>query len=256
MVNIIEKRGPFTVKRVWFKKESDSNCTLLRLMRIDEPSEAKASYNELSYTPVSDLTLSEDELLMAVRKTVRNEIRRAEKDILDLSFFDSNDMNKNPEIINEFETAYQKFADDLNNDMVTAAYSRNKIEQYLKEKCFFLTEAKRDSLSVYHAYVYDEDEAVLIYSVSDFRDDSVDRNLASRANKYLHYQDMLVFKRHGLKIYDWGNISDPNKPNGIDNFKLSFGGTVKKKYNVLIGCNLMGRIFVKYYRMKKGVNQK
>lgn len=254
MIKIVENHGPCTIKRVWFKKEYDSDCTLLRLMRVDEPSELKASYSELSYTPISDLTLSEDELLMAVRKTVRNEIRRAENDSLDLFFFDSDDINNDSEIVNEFEKAYQKFAKNLNNDRVSSAYSRKKIEQYLKAKCFFLTEAKKGPLSIYHAYVYDEEEVVLIYSVSDFRDYSVDRNLAGRANKYLHYQDMLMFKRQGLKVYDWGNVSDPDNLNGIDNFKLSFGGTLKTKYNILIGCNLIGKIFVKYYRMKKGAN--
>lgn len=256
MISIVEKHGPFTVKRVWFNKMLDSGCTLQRLMRIDEPVDSNVAFNELSYTPISDLTMSEDKLLMGVRKTVRNEIRRAANDNLSLFFFDSDAIEKNLEIIDEFENAYQKFAKELNNGMVFAAYSRNKIDQYLKVRCFYLTEAKSGLLSVYHAYVYDEEEVVLIYSVSDFRSDSVDRNLAGRANKYLHYQDMLMFKRLGLKIYDWGNISDPDNPNGIDNFKLSFGGTIKKKYNVLIGCNLVGRIFVKYYRMKKGIISK
>lgn len=251
MITISEKRGPFSIKRIWFKNDSCSNCTLLRLMRVNEPSESKNAYNELSYTPISDLTLSEENLLMAVRKTVRNEIRRAEKDNLSLYHFDSEDIKNNPESVEEFELAYKKFAADLNNEMVSSAYSREKINQYLDAKCFFLTETKKDSLSVYHAYVYDEDEAVLIYSVSDFRDDSVDRNLAGRANKYLHYQDMLMFKRMGLQVYDWGNISDPEEPNGIDNFKLSFGGTVTKKYNILIGCSFIGRILVRYYRKNK-----
>ncbi len=256
MISIIEKHGLFTVKRVWFKKEIDTKCTLLRLMRIGEPINSETAYNELSYTPISDLTLEENELLMKVRKTCRNEIRRAEKDNLDIFFFDSATINNNIEILNEFEAAYKKFAEDLKNEMVSSAYNRNKITQYLKSNCFFLSEAKRGSLSVYHAYVYDEDEAVLIYSVSDFRDDSVDRNLAGRANRYLHFQDMIMFKHRGLKVYDWGNVSNPENPNGIDNFKLSFGGDIKKKYNVLVGNNFVGKLFVRFYGKRKEARKK
>ena len=256
MISIIEKHGLFTIKRVWFKKEIDTKCTLLRLMRIGEPIDSKTAYNELSYTPISDLTLEENDLLMKVRKTCRNEIRRAEKDGLEILFFDSATIINNIEVLNEFVVAYKKFAEELKNETVSSAYNRDKILQYLKANCFFLSEAKKDQLSVYHAYVSDEDEAVLIYSVSDFRDDNVDRNLAGRANRYLHFQDMMMFKHRGVKFYDWGNISNPEIPNGIDNFKLSFGGDVKRKYNVLVGCNFVGKLFVRLYGKRMEARKK
>lgn len=255
MICITEKYGPFHIKRVWFNNSLECGCTLLRQMRIDEPSSLRTARNELSYTVISDLTVDKEDLLANARKTVRNEIRRAEKDGLSLSFFDSEKLSKHPEIVEEFESAYKKFAEQLQNETVKAAYQRKKIDQYILAKCLMITKSKKDSLCVYHAYVYDENETVLIFSVSDFRDDCVDKNFAGRANKFLHYKDMLLFKEMGLLRFDWGNISDPDNFNGIDLFKLSFGGSIEKKYNILLGRNLIGKLFVYFYNRKKGLTE-
>lgn len=58
---------------------------------------------------------------------------------------------------------------------------------------------EKGNLAVYHVYMYDENEAVLMFSVSDFRDEDIDRNLAGRANKLLHYDDMRYFKKRDLR---------------------------------------------------------
>lgn len=251
MVEIIEKLGPFKIIRIWFHYENRPDCTLLRLMRQNSSVNSRWAVNEKSYTVMSDLSIEEESILNASRKTVRNEIHRAQNDGLEISFYNAEKFRNNIDLVDEFEAAYYRFAEELNNDVVTKAYNRKKIDQYIRNKCFMLTEAKRENLAVYHAYVYDEKEAVLIYSVSDFRDESIDKNLAGRANKYLHYCDMLMFKRHLLKNYDWGNISDPDNLNGIDNFKLSFGGKMTEKYNVLIGCNFVGKLFIWLYRNRR-----
>ena len=103
---------------------------------------------------------------------------------------------------------------------------------------------------VFHAYIHDDSNAVLWYSASDFRNENVDRNLASRANKGLHYYDILQFKSKGLKTYDWGNVSskDNANPCGIDVFKSGFGGSYCEKYFYTEGKSFIGKIICKLLR--------
>ena len=123
------------------------------------------------------------------------------------------------------------------------------MKSYIEANCIFLSRMTKDNLVVYHVYSYDKNETVLLYSVSDFRDSDVDQNLAGRANKLMHYKDMCLFKNMQLQRYDWGNIANPVHPNGIDNFKLSFGGDIHDKYNILIGLTFKGNLAVDAYRL-------
>ena len=97
---------------------------------------------------------------------------------------------------------------------------------------------------VFHMYLHDDVKVMLWFSASDFRNQNVDKHLAGRVNKFLHYQDMIHFKRRGLHYYDWGNISSSLNPNGIDQFKMKFGGELKDVYSYFVGNTLWGRILI------------
>ena len=57
------------------------------------------------------------------------------------------------------------------------------------------------------------------------------------------------FREHGYVLYDWGNISSSTNPNGIDKFKMSFGGEVVTVYNSFVGNTLLGKILVVLYKI-------
>ena len=38
----------------------------------------------------------------------------------------------------------------------------------------------------------------------------------------------VLVEKNKIKLLDWGGISSIETPNGIDNFKMGFGGTVEK----------------------------
>ena len=97
-----------------------------------------------------------------------------------------------------------------------------------------------------------KNNAVLCYSASDFRGESVDRALAGRANKLLHWKDMLQLKEAGCEVYDWGNVSSFEEYNGIDTFKAGFGGAQQVLYNVAVGNSLRGKLAVSVLRILKG----
>jgi len=90
-----------------------------------------------------------------------------------------------------------------------------------------------DEVLVMHCYLLDMQlrKVRLLYSASHFRafGDSAERNLVARANRMLHYKDMLYYRERGYSCYDLGGISleqnDQEKAH-IANFKAGFGGCI------------------------------
>ena len=125
-------------------------------------------------------------------------------------------------------------------------FDENLIKKYINNNCFLISVAEFEKGKVYHAYFFSDSSTCLWYSASDFRNQEVDRNLAARANKRLHFEDMKHFKDIGIKLYDWGNVTTQNNanPNGIDKFKASFGGTYTEKYSYTVGNTLLGKILL------------
>ena len=95
----------------------------------------------------------------------------------------------------------------------------------------------------------DEKNARLLHSVSDFRERE-DASLIARSNKRLHWADMELFSSMGIEVYDWGGISSLEKPNGIDSFKMKFGGQLVTRYNVFLGRTILGKLAILALKIK------
>ena len=78
--------------------------------------------------------------------------------------------------------------------------------------------------------------------------------MIGRANKRLHWEYIKYFKQKGLLRYDWGGISDFENPNGIDEFKLKFGGEKITYYNIFAGNTVLGKAAVLAMKAMKRVN--
>src|SRR5258708_34882227 len=90
-----------------------------------------------------------------------------------------------------------------------------------------LTAALRDGEAlVWHAYLISGKAAWLHHSGACFRDKENDyRALVGRANRWLHWQDVLRFKEMGMARYDWGGLfEDESSPEraGINGFNRRF----------------------------------
>ena len=99
---------------------------------------------------------------------------------------------------------------------------------------------------VWHAYIRRAQRAVLLHTVSHFRADGSDRALVGRANRWLHWKDMLAFRAEGATDYDWGGLfADENVPEqaSINGFKREFGGREIESYNCVVGSTLKGRVY-------------
>ena len=101
---------------------------------------------------------------------------------------------------------------------------------------------------VWHAYVLSGTTARLQYSGSCFRNrESEYRARVGRANRWLHWKDMLLLKAMGAQRYDWGGLfEDESVPEraGINNFKKGFGGQQERTYDCTVPTSRRGRLWL------------
>ena len=199
---------------------------------------------------VNNLGADDEAIAGAFGKHCRQEIGRAEgKDGLQMEF-----SREAIARLEEFQTFYDDFA---RRKSIPGCYP-----QWLAAACdarqLVLTCARRgDETLVWHAYVIAEDTACLQYSASHFRDRQADyRALVGRANRWLHWQDMLRLKRMGIARYDWGGIfEDEATPEraGINLFKKQFGGRPERTYECTVAATRRGRIWLAVRTARRSV---
>ena len=104
MIVIKDRFWGLRVVRIWFEEANIQDADILRYVRLDViPSSVRGSlYVDHEYTLISDLTLSEDEILLKMRKKVRYEVHRAEREDFDYCTFDADALSRNPSILREF----------------------------------------------------------------------------------------------------------------------------------------------------------
>jgi hypothetical protein len=190
---------------------------------------------------VNDLSASEETIMAAFGNTNRYKIKRAaSKDGLEAECVPEPRTQ-----LDRFSDFYDEFARQKG---LPLAYRRG-----LSAACdagqLHLTYAAREGWKlVWHAYITHGRKIALLHSASLFRDmRNVDRALLGRANRWLHWRDMLYFKQMGLRCYDWGGVfedeSDPEKA-GINTFKREFGGNAVRTFNCSVAVTLKGRAYL------------
>jgi hypothetical protein len=204
------------------------------------------------HTCMNDLTRSEEEMLAAVNKAVRYQFRRSEKDQIEIRFYTKKEIGQSPELMETFADIYERMYQSKGSD---TKLNVSAIQKYLEaDGILFSAVWHEGEMIVFHSYICDATDARLLHSASCFREESADQSMIGRANKRLHWEDILYFKKKELLRYDWGGISDFDNPNGIDEFKLKFGGDKITYYNVFAGNTLLGKLAVAAMRLMKRVN--
>jgi hypothetical protein len=101
---------------------------------------------------------------------------------------------------------------------------------------------------VWHAHLRAGRTVQLAHSASLYRGMSHDyRSLVARANRWLHWRDMLTCKTMGLRYYDWGGMfPDESTPEraGINRFKRSFDGLPVLAYECSVPVTARGRMWL------------
>jgi hypothetical protein len=235
-----------TYGEVWFDEEVPVNPGVDVLLYKQRPQPIAEHPASAFITLVSDLSGAEASLMAAFGSTNRYKIKRADtKDALEAEFF----VEPRPELATfcDFYDAFaqlKKLEPSYRRGLMAAAQAGQLV----------LTSARRDGVRlVWHAYILQGTTAALLYSASHFRDrPSGDRAALGRANRWLHWRDMLSLRKAGALHYDWGGLFEDEtvaEHAGINEFKYNFGGRREVTYNCSVGMTIKGRCFLSVQKM-------
>jgi lipid II:glycine glycyltransferase (peptidoglycan interpeptide bridge formation enzyme) len=226
---------------VWFgeKPAPDAGVDIVQYRFRHQP--VAHARNTPLLSMVTDLVPEDDAIAARFGKDCRYKIRRAEsKDGLRMEF--SAEPEKRLGEFAEFFDAFarQKGHRPCDRHWLNAACAAGQLA---------LSVALRENEPlVWHAHVLCSTTAGLQYTASHFRgQDNDTRALVGRANRWLHWQDMLKLKSMGFTRYDWGGLfADESTPEraGINRFKRDFGGEEIRVYECTAPVSARGRVYL------------
>jgi len=215
--------GPLTYHRVWFAAASRPFdwAKFISFRQYLGQGKPFACFAKTFHTLHINLLASPTELLAGMKKNTVYEIKRAEaKDAVHSG--DTSDLQAFLTFFNVF--APTKSLSPLNLKNLLSMQDNLRLRQV-----FGTSEAGVPLVLAMHAYLADPDTSRVRLLYSAISVQTEDRALLGRANRYLHWSDLLAFKAEGFKLCDLGGLAmDESDPvtQGIDQFKLSFGGQV------------------------------
>ncbi|HEY5173184.1 MAG TPA: hypothetical protein VIK54_15785 [Acidimicrobiia bacterium] len=200
------------------------------------------------YTLHVDLTQDPETLFSGLSETYQYEIRRAERDELK----DEAWMSARGELVNDFIAFFDGFARGKGLPPAPA----KRLHTLAKAGVLDLsTVTRRDDILVWHAYLRAGNRARLLHSASLFREhnDTGMWNLIGRANRYLHWHDLLRYKDAGIPLFDfggWYSGQDDEELLRINAFKESFGGRVVPEFHCAVPTSTRGRMVLFARRLR------
>lgn len=213
--------GPLRYRKRWFARQAVLHEPWLTMYAQYLGQEPPSGWvTEKFFTVLTHLDTDAEGHLGRMKKGTAYEIRRAEKD--DLEFSIQTDQSA-------FLDFYNRFARNKKLGLLGPSHLTS-----LGPHLWLSMVSQEEHPLAYHAYVVDKQEsrARLLYSAQ--LQQGYDRALLGRANRWLHFRDLLSLQESGLLIYDWGGISEPGSDpqrEGINQFKLGFGGEVVQEQN-------------------------
>jgi hypothetical protein len=190
-------------------------------------------------TIVLDLTRSHQELLSTIRSHTRRKLRRAEKDDLVCECSNGENLDTVRMVADHFDRCGQ-----LKN-LVKASRARLLIlARSGALDVSFVRDGGGEILSAI-SYLRVPGRARALYAAAAFRNtkDLARRAAIGCANRYLVWQDILRFKKAGLRMFDFGGYytgSEDQEKLRINTFKEEFGGVVLHQYNCQEAATLTG----------------
>lgn len=236
----------------WFcedYKKIDEDYDILYLYGYRE--KVHGAKNNIQNTLILDITTDEDMIFSAIKKNVKYEINRCIKENILFKIYTSEDIKNDNLILDRFVKKYNTMYEQKG---LPTRLNLNVVNEYIGQGNFIITSASSDDNDLcYHAYLTSSDSTRLLYSCSTFRSENQDeKNLVARANKFLHWEDIKYFKNSKILKYDFGGITSFDNPNGIDKFKMAFGGEKVKYYNVSYSKSFKGKLYLLIRRFYKG----
>lgn len=212
---------------IWFGHKPKVWSCLFTIYKQSSYCKAAIGYKRQPfYTKVIDLSCTEEELLKGFRKNTIYEVARAQRE----------------EVHTMIEHDSAVFVEFYNRFSITKGLTQvtlNKLKRYASSLVITKATMANEEVAM-HAYVADHNSkrVRLLYSASLYRLEarSEERSAIGRANRFLHFKDMVNFKKRGFCEYDLGgyalNTSDPGLI-GINHFKDGFSGELREESDFL-----------------------
>ncbi|TMU84340.1 hypothetical protein FGG79_15725 [Bacillus sp. BHET2] len=187
-----------------------------------------------------DLEQSEEELFKGMNRTTRYQINKAFKEPFTVTIIDQ-PSTKN---IEEFVQFFIPFAKEKN----IPPCSQSKLQSLREAGMIVLTKVLDDDgrKLASHAYSLTNGKASMIHSCSGRFEfgNNTERNRIGRANRFLHWNDILYFKGKQYKTYDFVGLSFDDRDEAMKNitdFKKGFGGNEVMEYKYYKADSLAGK---------------
>ena len=245
-MNIVRSGRP-RVAEFWFDEPVAGRGADLAILRQVKSPPARSHFVQPFQTLVIDLGQEEDQLFGALHKETRQEIRRArDKDLLRYELFEQ----PTPDCVASFCAAHAHFAGLKRLQAATVP----QLMSHADAGSLRLARAVADDGTlVWHSFVAVGGRARGLHSAPRYRpEDRALSHRVGRANRFLHWHNMIQFKQQGHETYDMGGwyagTSDPALVS-VNQFKASFGGTVVTEYNCIRPLSWLGHA---YMRLKYG----
>lgn len=238
---IYRKYGLITIEHIWFAdkiKKGNADISFYHEMEKKYTPDHDNQIKKRAFnTAVTDLTKDEEELWSLIKKNTKYEIRRSERESIEVNSYMGHEMPD--ELMMAFEKTYNEM---YISKHMKHTFNKKLLKSYADNDMIYYTIASAfGEPLVFHSYITDGANARFYYSCSSFREKREIAALIGRMNRYLHWRDLLELKGLGIGQYDWGGISNKTNPNSIDTFKLAFGGELKDAINYIIPNTLKGR---------------
>jgi len=190
-----------------------------------------------------NLLLTEEQLLKGLDRDTKYEVRRATKDLIECVL----ETGSNDEICLAFHSFYEQFAIAKGLDSLPLA---PLLARSRSNTLRFSRAVLEGTTLVWHVYAMGPNTACLLHSASLFRqmDDSKSRATIGRANRLLHWRDIMAFKAEGNSVYDLGGwYAGQDNPDllRINQFKEGFGGQRTDQVNAALPLSWRGWIYLK-----------
>ncbi len=195
-----------------------------------------------------DLTRDESAIFADLSKTCRYNIHRAERDELKEEAWTSARYG----LVDDLIAFFDRFASGKGIPPAPA----ERLHTLASAGFLDLSMVSRhDEALVWHAYLRTDTRARQLHSASLFRehDDTRTRNLIGRANRYLHWHDILRYKEAGVVIFDfggWYHGQNDEELLRINAFKEEFGGRVVPEFHCAVPASVRGRMVLFARRLR------
>lgn len=230
-----------TIGEIWFDDALDTNGVDVLVFRQRSSPMDKGTWTDFP-TIVTDLSEDADRIFSRIKRASRQEIRRCERDGLTIDHWYPADAAA----LTAFLEFYNAFAAVKGRPEI----SENDLRRYLGAGILALSRASLEGRALcWHAYLAQAGRARGLLSASGRFDDdsSIHRSAVGRANRFLHWRDMLFFKNAGLNVYDlggWYPGTDDQALLKVNQFKEEFGGTTIRQFDCKMGITLKGKLYL------------